>query len=59
MQEALNMYLKALHYDNEIKLAHQSYGTRDKDVFPSKQIIIDFLHVTSFTKCMTMQIFLS
>ena len=44
MQEALHMYLKALDDDNGIKLAHQSYGTRDKDVFRSKQIIIDFLH---------------
>ena len=46
VQEAHNAYLKALDDDDddEIKLALEWFGTRDKDVLQLKQRIIGFLN---------------
>lgn len=43
VQEAHDAYLKALDDDDEIKLALEWFGTRDKDVLQLKQRIIGFL----------------
>ena len=43
MQEAHDAYLKALDDDDEIKLALEWFGTRDKDVLQLKQRTIGFL----------------
>ena len=44
VQEAHDAYLKALDDDDEIKLALEWFGTRDKDVLRIKQRIIGFLN---------------
>ena len=44
VQEAYDAYLKALDDDDEMKLALERFGTRDKDVLRIKQRIIDFLN---------------
>ena len=43
-QEAHDVYLKALDDVDEIKLALEWFGTRDKDVLQLKQRIIGFLN---------------
>ena len=44
MQEAHDAYLKSLDDDDEIKLALERFGTRDKDVLQLKQRIIGSLN---------------
>ena len=44
VQEAHDTYLKALDDDDEIKLALEWFGARDKDVLQLKQRIIGFLN---------------